>query len=69
MAGRDCERYLVGSGRFREEYPPGKRSGRRSRFNGCVRYMMCQGYSLEEARRICASIARSKAAGRRRRGK
>jgi len=52
-----CDRYREG-GRFRMMTCPDG-SGGKSRFCGCVRYMMCRdGYSLEAARWVCACIAR-----------
>ncbi|RLF66129.1 MAG: hypothetical protein DRN30_02735 [Thermoplasmata archaeon] len=48
-------RYLTEDGRFKEMTCPDDPS-KKSRFCGCVRAMMNEGYSLESAKRICGYI-------------
>jgi len=51
------KRYLEESGRFKEMTCPDDPS-KKSRFCGCVRAMMNDGYSLDSAKRICGYIKR-----------
>lgn len=48
-------RYTEPSGRFKKMTCPDD-PNKKSRFCGCVRYMMSQGRSLDSAKRICAYI-------------
>ena len=55
MEKADKSRYVDESGRFKVMTCPDDPS-KKSRFCGCVRYMMSQGYDLESAKRICGYI-------------
>ncbi|RLG68942.1 hypothetical protein DRN93_01495, partial [archaeon] len=61
-AGDKKSRYIEESGRFKPMTCPDDPS-RKSRFCGCMRYMMSQGYSQDSARRICAKIYHQKYGG------
>lgn len=53
-------RFQTTKGTFRKMTDPTGRSDKKSKFFGCERSMMNQGYNPESARLICASIARRK---------
>ena len=54
---RDCEsRYMEDERHFKLMTCPGSESGKKWRFCGCVRYMICRGYDSEEAEAICRKI-------------
>ena len=55
--GEDCEsRYMEDDRHFKLMTCPGQRDNQKWRYCGCVRYMICRGYSSEDAERICAKI-------------
>jgi len=59
MESKD-ERYFEPTGRFKQMTCPDE-TGHKSRFCGCVRYMMSKrGLSLDAAKKVCAYIARHK---------
>ncbi len=53
------DRYRNPDGTFKQMTCPDNPDDK-SKFCGCVRYMMSQGKSLEAAKKICAYIARMK---------